>query len=296
MLGENNLTLRVCDRVVRIACRGAPAFELLVDVYGALRTPDLPAPDLEYAVVSDQTGGRFRILRHGSTPLSARDDGEFIFLLEKDLTIELQYQRPDLYFLHAGALEIDGRIVILAAPSGSGKSTTAWGLLHHGFRYLSDELAPIDLRANSVWAYPHALCLKQEPPRGYPLPAGVRSTRRTLHVPTACLPAETIVGSAGPVTAIVFLEYCPKERKPAGMMPISKAEAAARLFALALNPLAHAEDGIDAATAIACGAECYRLRTGELGATCATLTSALARPADRGLAAGATHAQAALGA
>jgi hypothetical protein len=294
--GEKQLTLRVFDRAVRISCRSALEFDLLVDVYGALRCPDFATVALEYTVGRDEANGSFSILRHGSTSLIARDDGEFIFLLEKDLTIELQYQRPDLYFLHAAALELDGRIVILAAPSGSGKSTTTWGLLHHGFRYLSDELAPIDLGANSVCAYPHALCLKREPPRGYPLPAAVRATRRTLHVPTASLPAETIVGSAGPLTTIVFLEYRPTEGKPAGMIPISKAEAAARLFALALNPLAHAEDGIAAAAAIAGGAECYRLRTVELGTTCTLLTSALASLTARELAGGAAPAQAPLSA
>ncbi len=292
--GKKHLSLRVFDRAVRVSCRSAWEFELLADVYGALRCPDVATVDLEYTVGRDEANGWFYISRHGSMPLIARDDGEFVFLLEKDLTIELQYQRPDLYFLHAAALELDGRTVILAAPSGSGKSTTTWGLLHHGFRYLSDELAPVDLRANSVCAYPHALCLKQEPPRGYPLPAAVRSTRRTLHVPTTSLPAETIVGFAGPVTTIVFLEYRPNERKPAGMIPISRAEAAARLFALALNPLAHAEDGIAAAAAIAGGAECYRLRTGELGATCAILTSALARQRECELAPGAVPAQASL--
>jgi hypothetical protein len=294
--GKKHLTLRVFDRAVRISCSSALEFELLVGVYGALRCPALATVDLEYTVGRDEANGWFYILRHGSTPLIARDDGELIFLLEKDLTIELQYQRPDLYFLHAATLELDGRIVILAAPSGSGKSTTTWGLLHHGFRYLSDELAPIDLRANSVCAYPHALCLKQEPPREYPLPAAVRSTRRTLHVPTVSLPGETIVDSAGPVTTIVFLEYVPNERKAAGIIPISKAEAAARLFALALNPLAHAEDGIAAAATIASGAECYRLRTVELGATCAILTSALVRQTARELAVGAAPAQAPLSA
>ena len=54
--------------------------------------------------------------------------------------------------------------------TGAGKSTTAWGLLHHGFSYLSDELAPIDLETLEVLPYRHALCLKRRPPS--PLLAG----------------------------------------------------------------------------------------------------------------------------
>ena len=50
--------------------------------------------------------------------------------------------------------------MLLAGASGNGKSTTAWALLHRGFQYLSDELAPLDLSAMTVHAFPHALCLK----------------------------------------------------------------------------------------------------------------------------------------
>ena len=53
--------------------------------------------------------------------------------------------------LHSAVLERDGLAVILPAPPGSGKSTLCAGLMHAGWRLLSDELALIDL------APPHAL-------------------------------------------------------------------------------------------------------------------------------------------
>jgi hypothetical protein len=46
------------------------------------------------------------------------------------------------------------------------------------------------------------------------------------------------------------------------------AEAAARLFAHALNPLAHTEEGLDGAIAIATRCCCFALHTADLPATC----------------------------
>ena len=145
---------------------------------------------------------------------------------EQDLTVELQKRRSDLYFLHAAALERDGRALLLVAESGGGKSTTAWGLLHHGFRYASDELAPIDLATGRVHGFPHALCLKADPPAPYPLPAGTLRTSRSRHVPVGLLPAPLADGPL-PLDAIVFLRYRPDLDGPA-IRPMGTAEAAAR--------------------------------------------------------------------
>ena len=268
------LTLRIFDRVVKITCRSAIEFDLLVDIYGAMQCANSMSPDLEYTVTRDKERDSYTIMRRGGAPLAAHDAGEFIFLLEKDLTIELQHLRHDLYFIHAAALEFDGKVILLVAPSGQGKSTTAWGLLHHGFRYLSDELAPVDLPTLGIYPYAHALCLKNEPPRPYPLPSRVLRTCRTVHVPATSLPSETFMAPA-PIAAIIFLEYSPDEESTVRLVSVSKGEAAARLFSQALNPLAHSDDGLRAAAAIVCQTDCYRLRSVALDSTCHLLTKLL---------------------
>ena len=45
--------------------------------------------------------------------------------------------------LHAAAVEVDGRTVLLAGPSGVGKSTLAAAFLRRGHRILSDDVAPL---------------------------------------------------------------------------------------------------------------------------------------------------------
>jgi hypothetical protein len=186
----------------------------------------------------------------------------------------LQRLRRDLYFIHAAALEFAGKAYMLVAPSGSGKSTTTWALLHHGFQYLSDELGPIDLKTLEVYPYPHALCLKNAPPTSYPLPARVLRTSRTLHISPRNLPCG-VSTSPFPLAAIFFLQYDPEACAPA-VQPLNKAEAGVRLFANALNPLAHPGDGLDGAIKIATESACFKLTTADLSSTCQLVLTTIA--------------------
>ena len=43
------------------------------------------------------------------------------------------------------SIELADKAFLIATASGTRKSTTARALLHHGFDYLSDEFAPVDL-------------------------------------------------------------------------------------------------------------------------------------------------------
>jgi serine kinase of HPr protein (carbohydrate metabolism regulator) len=48
--------------------------------------------------------------------------------------------------LHAGAVSLNGRAIVLAGPTGSGKTSLAAWFVANGFRYLSDEVAVLGLR------------------------------------------------------------------------------------------------------------------------------------------------------
>lgn len=62
--------------------------------------------------------------------------------------------------LHAAVVERGGRALILPAPPGSGKSTLTAGLVHRGWRLLSDELTVIDPARLEIVPVPRPVSLK----------------------------------------------------------------------------------------------------------------------------------------
>jgi hypothetical protein len=270
----DTLSVMVFGCHVRVQCQDAAALALLVANYGHMQGSQGPAA-LQYTVGRQERSRGFFVGRAGQPSLLASDASELLFLFEKDMTIELEKLRPDLYFVHAAVLAFGHKAIMLVGQSGSGKSTTTWALLHHGGRYFSDELGPMDLQTGEVYPYPHALCLKSVPPGPYPLPKGTLYTSRTLHIPTAVLPSEVGQGPAA-LSALFFLQRQPETAQPV-VQSISKAEAAARLFANALNPLAHVGDGLNGAIEIASSVASMNLFSADLTATCALVQATLKR-------------------
>jgi len=191
---------------------------------------------------------------------------DFIYFFEKDLTIELQKLRTDLYFLHSAALRLNDKTILIIGHSGAGKSTTTWALTHHDFEYFSDELSPIDLNTMQVTGYPHAICVKQDPPAPFLLPDETLVTNRTKHIPVECLSGGVADGTAK-ITHIFFVHY-KAEQNEVVIQPISPALASAKVYANALNQLCHEDSGLPAATKIAQACDSYSLEFNDVEQAC----------------------------
>ncbi|MEP6942067.1 MAG: hypothetical protein ABI981_03990 [Betaproteobacteria bacterium] len=273
-----SLALSILDQRVRVDCPDAELIEFVRANFGAMIDPD-PAgpagntPGLRYCIERSAEPTGYLLSPLGRGCVHEIDSADLLYALEKDITLELQRLRADLFFLHASAVAFQGRAVLIAAESGGGKSTTTWGLLHHGFDYLSDELSPVDIGSMQVFPYPHALCLKREPPPGYPLPTDVLNLGRTLHVPAQSLPGATVSGPC-PVVAVFVLKYSPQLAVPT-VRALGASEASARLYVNALNPLAHPFHGLDAVVRIAETVPCFGVESAGLASTCALIRESL---------------------
>src|SRR5215813_3780907 len=223
--GEQSLSLIVLGQRVQIDCVAPAVQALLTANFGAMAAAGGAEgpPDFWYTVDCD--GAAFSIARKGQDPLTGVGLSDLLYALEKDLTIELQVRRSDLLFLHSAAVEWSGKAYLFAAEAGSGKSTTTWALLHHGFRYLSDELSPVDLDSLAVLAYPHGLCLKRAPTEPYALPEGAIRLGRTIHVPAEFLPGAA-VPTRQPIGAVFLLRHRPGLNAP-DLRELGRAEASA---------------------------------------------------------------------
>jgi hypothetical protein len=220
-----------------------------------------------------RTADGFLLESPSKNTYKAATSAEFLYALEKEITIEAQMQRSDLYFVHSGALEFEGSAILLIGESGAGKSTLTWALLHHGFGYMSDEMAPIDLSTRNVYPYPHAICLKKNPPQPYGLPTSALYTSRTIHIPVTSMPGQTCT-SPKPIRFLFFVKYDPYELEPR-LSPITRAEGAARLYSNVLNSLAHDGCGLPQAISVTQGCECFLLTSVSTTRTCLALKEAV---------------------
>lgn len=219
--------------------------------------------DLCYKVRKQNDGF---LLHAPSDELILSKTSEFIYYFEKDLTINLQKLRPDLFFMHGACLQLNEHSLIITGPSGSGKSTTTWALTHHGFRYLSDELSPVQLDDITVEPYPHALCLKKTPPEPYTLPESTLRTDYTMHIPVDYLNGGIQLKPAR-LTHLFLVKYNPSQTE-VSLETFSTAQASMHIYSNALNPLCHEQDGLPAAAHIASAIQCFSLEFSDVYQAC----------------------------
>lgn len=268
------LSLLILDCRIRIGCADPKLLELLVANFGGMASADADrVPALDYFIESRP--GAHALTRAGQTTTEAADFCDLLYVLEKDITIELQKRRSELVFLHAAGVEARGKVCLFAAESGSGKSTTTWALLHHGFGYLTDELSAVDLSCMQCLPYPHAICLKEPPPDPYPLPDGAIHLGRTIHIPPQSLPS-AVIAKPNPLAAVFLLKYRPDLGAPE-LRAIGTGEASAYLYASMLNALSHQNHGLDAVVQITSRVPCFSISSAGLPATCALIRSAVER-------------------
>ena len=265
--------LRFANQYIRITADSVTS-NLLKQNYSRLIVPkpSHTQPSLEYAV--QKQDDVFVLNCPKDVNLEGIEDSRFIYLFEKDLTINLQEQRRDLFFMHGACLNLGDKTIIITGESGAGKSTTTWALTHHGFSYLSDELSPIDLNSMEVHPYSHALCLKNVPPEPYSLPEETLKTEYTMHVPAEYLNGGVHDGPAK-LTHLFFVQYN-KEQQNVLLEPVeSTAAASMQIYKNTLNHLCHEDAGLPAATKVASHCDCYTLEFNDVSQACLKIRDVL---------------------
>ena len=95
-------------------------------------------------------------LRLGTSRLALRS------FVESWLESLASTRSPAFAFLHSGAVEIDGRVVLFPGRSCAGKSTLAAEFVKRGARYFSDDLVPVDRRLRAH-PFPRPLGIRPAP-------------------------------------------------------------------------------------------------------------------------------------
>jgi hypothetical protein len=93
-----------CDRTFTIECTDAETAALVDVAFGGLRVRagrSNSTSRTSYRIERDSEDCGFRVCDGDGSTTRFKDAAGLLFHLDKSLTIALQRQRPDLYFLHA---------------------------------------------------------------------------------------------------------------------------------------------------------------------------------------------------
>ena len=149
--------------------------------------------------------------------------------------------------VHAGAVVLQGKALLIPGSSHAGKSSLVAALLRRGAAHLSDEYALVD-REGRVHAYPRPLLLRNGSPR------------QTLVLPSdlnahfQLKPVE--------VGWILAVDYDPEGAW--NVMPISQAEAVMRLLRNTPHEMERSPEMVELFTRAAAAAECYAGTRGDV--------------------------------
>lgn len=149
-----------------------------------------------------------RVIVQPHLPVEAPDIR--VFLLGTVLAI-LCFQRGFLP-LHASAVEVGGRVLLISGVSGAGKSTLAAALSARGYRLLSDDLCALDVGAAEMRihpAFPRVKLWQDSAARLAIAAEGLERSRMELakvHVP---VPADLFQSDPLPPAYIVLLRTEP---------------------------------------------------------------------------------------
>jgi hypothetical protein len=146
---------------VRISLSGNRAE--VVDRLPGLVPPGATACDPEeatesFGVIADPNGAY--TFTRGNSPVSHGVDLEFgLALMQTQIRIYIGLKAPNRIFVHAGAVGVNGRAVLLPGRSFSGKTSLVAAFVRAGATYLSDEYAVLD-ESGLVHPYPIPLSVR----------------------------------------------------------------------------------------------------------------------------------------
>jgi HprK-related kinase A len=255
------------------------ASEKLPDLLHLLYTDYTFLEDNDFAdfhVSLSQFGSRWRIKKPRMlmfetdvrTPYVPFSEDTILPFLEWGINWCVATQAHQYLMLHAGAVEKNGKTLLLPANPGSGKSTLSATLCHHGWRLLTDEIVlmrPADL---ALVPFPRLIPLKNQAIavfRSFVPEAIMGPEYPKTHKGTVCHvrpPRDSIDRSdeIGRARWIVLPQF--KAGAPLTLKPLDKTEAFIQLTGHAFNYELSGLRGFKAMTALVDACDCYTFEYG----------------------------------
>lgn len=213
----------------------------------------------------------------GVVPFKPLPGQQALAMLEWGMNWCIYNHAHHLLVLHGAVLERNGAAMILPAPSGSGKSTLCAGMMHRGWRLLSDELILIDPDGRRVHPLCRPVSLKNQsidlirafaPEAVMTTPIADTAKGSVSHLRPG---AESIAraGDSAPVRWAVFPRYTPGSETQLTAVP--RADTFMTLVDNAFNYSLLAERGFETLADVVEGLDGYQLVYSDLAHAIETL-------------------------
>ncbi|MEZ4771139.1 MAG: hypothetical protein R2844_22310 [Caldilineales bacterium] len=183
------------------------------------------------------------------------------------ITLYQQVRRHGLHLIHAAAVGLRGRVVLLTGASGSGKTTTMLSCIRHGFEFYSDDATLLRRTAGGIAVVSLLGTINATPqtlawfPELAPVAAPVANrTGKRLAMINAAFPGQA--ARQGQVAAIMVPEIT--GLRGTSLTPMSRGEVLSAVlpFSLDLHDPAGAREQLDFLVDAVETIPCYRLRLG----------------------------------
>lgn len=233
---------------IAIECADERCAEIARFLFGGVLAPAAPPPQLTLRLARGTAPGVLDLYCNDWFVYGGACHGTVASIL-LNLTIErLVEMIGGGILLHAAALSLRGKGLILPGATGAGKTTLAAWLTSRGLDYLSDELVFVAEGSTHAEGFTRPLSIKQAATSLFKDLVDFQSNGAVLDIPPGFLVQPTLLNPATvrtspPAVALVFPSYVP--HSDFDLCPLSRAEAGVRLMACLVNRKNLRDHGFD---------------------------------------------------
>jgi hypothetical protein len=261
---ETELYIQFDGRQLEVRTNSPEMRELFERNYGPMLASraEVSAGHLEIMKTDDgySIRGMENIEVRGQTVASLTD------YLKREVLFQFVKARPDLLWIHAGAAERDGSSLVIVGPSGHGKSTLVTLLCERGWRFMSDDAAPVRMEADEVIPFPLAPLRRIYPGRELRADEMGSFAKEEVPISRAKLRLEP-----APIRAVVFPMF--RQGGSPEFLLRSPGESSLDLLRNCTNFADHKEAAVARAVALARSIPMYHLSYGDGRSAAAALDS-----------------------
>lgn len=182
--------------------------------------------------------GGFSVASEQTINYTGIDFAHLLTMVKDEVRMQFMRGRPDLLWLHAGVIERSGGALLLSGPSGQGKSTLSTRLCEHGWKFLSDDIAPVRMDIDRVVPFPQTPVRRLHPGREVS-PQDLRKLERE----SIDIEDDGVTRREADIRGIVFVRY--EMGAPAALSRLPQGSAAIELLRNATNFWDHRISAVD---------------------------------------------------